>query len=533
MSRTKYLYLAKILIIFVIYFATAKFGLSLQAVSRFATLIWIPTGFSLAILLLFGYRYWPAVAFGAFFVNLFNGAPPFVALGIATGNTLEAIVGVYLLRRFIDFRKSFDKLNDILTLILIAAPVSSAISATFGVSSLLLGHVIDSSAYTTTWVPWWIGDLISDLIVAPFLLFWLQKYSITIKPLRILEFLGLLLLALAVGFVVFLGVGGVTTTNFPMRYLVYPLIIWAALRFGQREVAIIMVIYSVLAIWVTMLGFGPYAYKSISDNLLFLQFFMIITSVTSLILSVAISEKRELEERKDDFISMASHELRTPVTSIKIYSQIVNNKLSEKKYIAARKYLGKLDDQIYKLTSLIIDLLDVSRIQSGNLTIKQEPFNINLLVTDTIEALQKTTNDHSLIVKGTIKKEVWGDRERVYQVLVNLLANAIKYSPDGGKIVVQCKDFGYMMKISIRDTGVGIEKAQLQRIFERLYRIPKDRKGRVFNGLGIGLFVCAEIIRMHKGKIWAERNKLKGSTFHFTLPISGDAVLRRKRILSN
>ncbi len=416
---------------------------------------------------------------------------------------------------------------------MIAAPISSAVSATIGVTSLLAGHIIDPTVYTTTWMPWWIGDLISDLIVAPFFLFWLQKHSFTIKPLRILELIGLLFLVFAVGFFVFLGVGGVTTTNFPMRYLVYPLIIWVALRFGQRETATIMLIYSVLAIWATMLGFGPYAYRSISDNLLFLQFFMIITSVTSLILSVAISEKREIEERKDDFISMASHELRTPVTSLKIYSQIVNKKITEKKYTAARKYLGKLDDQTYKLTSLIIDLLDVSRIQSGNLKIKQEPFNINQLVTDTIEVLQKTTNDHSLIVRGNIKKEVWGDRERVYQVLVNLLANAIKYSPDGGKIDILCKDLGYMIQISIRDKGVGIDKTQLRRIFERLYRISEDRDGRVFPGLGIGLFVCAEIVRMHKGKIWAERNKSKGSTFHFTLPISSDTGLRRKRILSN
>lgn len=496
---------------------TAKFGLGLQAVSRFATLIWIPTGFSLAVLLLNGYRYWPAIIIGAFSVNLFTGAPPFVAVGIAIGNTLEAVIGVYLLKNYYGFMNSLSRLKDVLALIFVAAPFAGAVSATIGVLSLLLGNVIDSSKFWVTWLPWWVGDMISCFIVTPVILLWSQKINFHIIPQRILELLTLTALTVIMGIFVFKGFYGLPYGNYPVIYLVYPPIVWAALRFGQKEVAAIMLVYSGFAIWETMLGFGPFAGKNIIASLLSLQFFMIVTTATSLILSVVVSERKLLEERKDDFISMASHELRTPITSLKLYAELVNGRLKEKKFAESKKYLSKLNDQIYKLTSLVIDLLDVTRIQSGKLQIVKEPFNINLLIADIVEMLQRTTEIHVFIVKGRSRKIITGDKDRVYQVLVNLLTNAIKYSPDGGKIIIQCKDLKTKLQVSVKDSGVGIDKNHLQKIFEKLYRVPGKEKN-IAQGLGIGLFVSSEIIKLHRGKIWAESKKGRGSTFYFTLP---------------
>src|SRR6266568_716961 len=166
-----FLYGVEILILFVIYFSTARLGLSLGAVSRFATLVWFPSGIAVAALLLFGYRLWPGILMGAFLVNLFNGAPLLVAVGIGIGNTLEALVGTYLLKRN-RFSHALDHLRDVLFLALLAMPLSTLISATIGVSSLLLGKVIAFSAYYPTWRAWWIGDMISILILTPFLLIW-------------------------------------------------------------------------------------------------------------------------------------------------------------------------------------------------------------------------------------------------------------------------------------------------------------------------------------------------------------------------
>src|SRR5437879_6083404 len=151
-------YVGAILTLFAIYFSTARLGLSLDAVSRFATLVWLPSGMALAALLLFGYRLWPGILIGAFLVNLFNGAPLVVAVGIGIGNTLEALVGTYLLKRK-GFSHSLDRLRDVLVLVLLAIPVSALISATIGVSSLFLGKVIAFSSYYPTWQAWWVGDM--------------------------------------------------------------------------------------------------------------------------------------------------------------------------------------------------------------------------------------------------------------------------------------------------------------------------------------------------------------------------------------
>jgi len=519
-SPTKLKYVIRLVVIFAIYFATAKFGLSLQAVSRFATLVWIPTGFSIAVLLLFNYRCWPAIALGAFFVNLLNGAPILVAIGIGTGNTLEAVIGVFILRTFFGFINSMSRLKDVLALILAAAPLAAAVSATFGVTSLLFGGTITSSEYIKTWVPWWVGDVISVLIITPFLLLWSFGISFDRKYGRIAEFIFLFLVVTAVGLFIFSGTFRLPINNSSIIYLVYPPIIWAALRFGQREVAAILLVFSGLAIWDTMLGFGPFASKDINISLLYLQFFMIITSLTSLILAVVVSERRRLEGRKDDFISMASHELRTPVTSIKLYSQIVKTKLDEKKYVATKKYIRKLDDQLYKLTALVLDLLDISRMQSGEIQIEKAPFNLNHLVTEIVESLQRTTKNHTLSINGKITKDVIADRDRIYQVIVNLINNAIKYSPDGGKVIIHCKNTKDYVQISVEDRGLGIDKNHMQRIFEKLYRAPLVKKNAAVPGLGIGLYVSSEIIKIHNGKIWVENNKKrKGTTFYFTLPI--------------
>jgi len=519
-SRTKVTFILNLIVIFAIYFVTAKLGLGLQAVSRFATLVWIPTGFSLAMLLLFGYRYWPAIALGAFAVNLLTGAPFFVAVGIAIGNTLEALFGTFLLKTFFNFINSMSRLKDVLALVLLAAPFAAAISATIGVTSLLFGGLISISQYFLTWIPWWVGDAISVLIVTPLILLWSFGISFDRKFSRIAEFIFLIIVVIAVGIFIFSGIFRFPINNSAIIYLVYPPIIWAALRFGQREVAAILFIFSGLAIWDTILGFGPFASKNINVSLLYLQFFMIITSLTTLILAVVVSERRGLEERKDDFISMASHELRTPVTSIKLYSQIVKTKLDEKKPLAAKKFMLKLDDQLSKLTALMLDLLDISRMQSGKIQIQETIFNLNQLIQETVESLQRTTENHALIIKGKFAHDITGDRERIYQVLVNLITNAIKYSPKGGKIFIHCKNLDNYVQISVEDSGVGIDKNHLQRIFEKLYRAPSTQKESSVPGLGIGLYVSSEIVKMHKGKIWAKSNKnKKGATFYFTLPL--------------
>lgn len=510
-----FLYVAKILTLFAIYFGTARFGLSLDAVSRFATLVWLPSGIALVALLLFGYRLWPGILLGAFLVNLFNGAPLFVAICIGIGNTLEALVGTYLLKRN-GFRYALDSLRDVLLLVLLAMPLGALISATIGVTSLLLGKIIVFSSYYDTWIAWWLGDMISILIVTPFLLTSTWHYEkVSIK--RIAEIGILTLFVLAVGLFVFLGLLHPEQSSYPITYLVFPPLIWAALRFGPRGALSAILVLSILAIVGTIRGVSPFSSSKPSESLVFLQSFMGIITATSLILAAVTAERRALEHRKDEFISMASHELKTPLTSLQGYTELLQRRFTKLDNQEALSYLAKMATQINQLTKLIADLLDISKIQAGKIAFAEDAVDINTLVHEVAENLQQTSSQHQIIIEGRAQYAIIGDKERLGQVLINLITNAMKYSPRAKKIIVHLTHTHETLTVSVQDFGIGIPKAHQEKVFERFYRASND-KDQTYPGLGIGLYIAHQIIEHHGGKMWVESTEGQGSIISFSLP---------------
>lgn len=220
---------------------------------------------------------------------------------------------------------------------------------------------------------------------------------------------------------------------------------------------------------------------------------------------------------RDEFISAASHELKTPVTSLKMYTQVVKSQLEKKGDDPLIRPLNKMDDQIKKLTRLIGDLLNVSKMQTGKLEFHEEAFDINDAIKEVVEAVQQTTEKHTIVIDGSIKKYVWGDRDRVEQVITNLLTNAVKYSPLADRVLVQLiseKDFAV---ISVQDFGIGIDREHQKRIFDRFYRVT-DPNEKTFPGLGIGLYISYNIIKRLGGDMTVLSAKGKGSKFSFTLP---------------
>ncbi len=521
--NTKHRYFShsvEIIILFAIYYSTARLGLSLDPVSRFATLVWFPSGIAVAALLLFGYRLWPGILMGAFLANLVNGAPLFVAVGIGIGNTLEALVGTYLLKRK-GVSYSLDHLRDVLLLVLIAMPLSTIISATIGVSSLFLGKVISFSSYYPTWIAWWIGDMISILILTPFLLTWRKWPQDNVSVKRFAEIGVLTLFVLAVGLIVFLRLFHTDQRGYPVSYLVFPPLIWASLRFGPRGAVSAIFALSIFAIVGTIQGLGPFSTGRPSESLLLLQIFMGIIAVTSMILASVMAERRELERRKDEFISMASHELRTPLTSVQGYAELLHMKFAQQGNQEALLYLAKMTTQIDKLSKLITDLLDISKIQEGKVAFAEEAVDIDALVCEVVEQLQHITTHHQISIEGTAQRKIIGDKERLGQVLINLITNAIKYSPRAERIVVHLTPTHYILTVSVQDFGIGIPKAHQEKIFERFYRVYGDQD-RTYPGLGIGLYIAHRIIERHSGKMWVESVEGQGSTFSFSLPFSGE-----------
>ncbi len=230
-----------------------------------------------------------------------------------------------------------------------------------------------------------------------------------------------------------------------------------------------------------------------------------------------VTQEKELEKRKDDFINMASHELKTPLTSMKLYLDSLFNRVNKSEDEKAIKTLNSIKNQTLRLQELVNDLLDVSRIQTGKLHFHKEEFRLDQLVIETVEMLQDTTPQAILIVKKTPIK-IMADRFRIYQVITNLITNAIKYSSKNADIKIRIQRQKGAAVVSVQDFGIGIAKSQRKMIFERLYQVT-DATEKTFPGLGMGLYISKEIVKRHKGKIWVEGEKGKGSIFYFSLPL--------------
>lgn len=227
-----------------------------------------------------------------------------------------------------------------------------------------------------------------------------------------------------------------------------------------------------------------------------------------------INEQKLNEQKKDEFLSIASHELKTPLTSIKAYNQLMTRMTDPEKVASL---INKSATHIQRLERLINDLLDVTKINAGKIVYNFQELDFNELVTDAVESAQYTTTTHQIVVEGNCTGLIHGDKLRLEQVLSNFLSNAIKYSPQANRIVVSCDTKDGHLIIGVQDFGVGIAPENIDRLFERYYRV--DNTAMRFEGLGLGLFIASEILKRHQGNFWIESEQGQGSTFYFRLPL--------------
>lgn len=250
--------------------------------------------------------------------------------------------------------------------------------------------------------------------------------------------------------------------------------------------------------------------------------------------NIEIQRIKEEERRKGDFLKMVSHELKTPVTSIKGYVQLLLKMLNNGEEIKMsslplRPSLQRIDHQINRLTRLISEMLDLSKIEENKLELRKENFSLNDLVTETIQDIVFTNTQHNIQVIHDYKCMVFADKDRIGQVLINLVVNAIKYSPDSRDIVVSIKKYKKnQVAVSVKDQGIGIEKKNHKNIFKRFYRIG-GKSEETYSGFGIGLYLANEIIQRHKGSITLKSKKGKGSDFCFTLFVAKEISKNGKK----
>lgn len=230
-----------------------------------------------------------------------------------------------------------------------------------------------------------------------------------------------------------------------------------------------------------------------------------------------IEFRKEAERKKDEFISIASHELKTPMTSIKGYIQLLERSLDKEDLETTRVRLHKVQNQVEKLNLLVADLLDISKIESGKLKFNKKYFSFDKILDHIVEIMEQANPQVKFIKKGQITTEIFGDEMRIEQVIINFITNAIKYAPDSDEVHITSELRGDEIYFSVKDFGIGMAKEHQQQIFDKFYRV--EETSERFQGLGIGLYICQEIIERHEGKIGVNSEPDEGSEFYFTIPL--------------
>lgn len=637
------------LIIALLYLLVAKVALLIPYTYLYTQPIWPVAGIAFAIIYFYGYVYLPALCIAAFIVAYSSGLPIDVAAAVGVGNTCEAIIGVWVLRKYLRSDEHlFDHIQST-TAFLLAITSATFTAAMIGTAALFFNQNITTDEIFTTLYLWFAGDFLGVLLVAPFLISWMEVPLTSLFTRRVwmektTAFIGLLV-----------------TTFFSLgifrsyRYFIFMFLTWIAVRFSRRFVTLSTILVSVVAFSLLALKKFPSS-GNIFQDLFFIQTFLGVTQINTLVLSSVISQKKHTEEelresrvfldeevrrrthklrmseqrfalalkntnfiifnqdrdlrytwvhnpalgnqvtdqigktdeeifgkkisqvltpikqrvlesglaehvevklgkeqspqyfdlsieplvnelgevdgitgvsidvterkqqdeKKDEFISIASHELKTPLTSIKGYIQILERKLHNTTDPELKKYLDRTNEYIQKLQRLISDLLDVSKIHAGKLAMNIEEVDVDEWVDEIVENIQETTSEIAIEVKGKTHAKIFGDRYRLEQVMTNLLTNAVKYSPHADKVLVTVSKKDNGIQISIQDFGMGIPSQELSKVFQRFYRIEKQTQH--ISGLGIGLYLSHEIVERHGGRMWVESNLKKGSTFSFWVP---------------
>ena len=507
-------------LLFVAYFATARLGLLMDAVAGFATLVWPPTGIALAALFLFGARLWPGVLVGALGVNLVAGATLPEAAAIGIGNTLEALAGSFLLRRVGRLDPRLERIHDVISLVLLAAICSTAISAAVGVASLWLGGTIAPALSWATFRAWWLGDMLGDLVVAPLLFVWLSRPRLARRRFMAAEAVAEAASLVGCSLLVFgaRDEGGLLRQS----YVIFPLLLWAALRFAQYGAVNGTFLVCAIAIAGTAMGLGPFVRQTLAESLLHVQAFLGVAAVTALTVAAAIAERSRAADARDEFLAMASHELRTPLTALLVHIQAELRSLRRGGPVRERdealRHLESTQRFALRLAKLIGELLEVSRIVWGRFQPEREEVDLAALVQESLarqeQQLQQARCLVHLEVKGTVQGH-W-DRGRLDQVIDNLIGNAAKYGA-GKPIEVRLQGRVEDVLLEVRDHGIGIDPADHARVFERFERAVSRKQ---FGGFGLGLWISRKIVEAHGGSISVMSQAGAGCTFSVELPRS-------------
>ncbi len=540
-----------------VYFTAAKLSLPLAIPPGYATAVWPPSGIALAALLLLGPRLWPGVWLGAALVNATVELSWVAAAVIATGNTLEALAAATLIRRDFGAATRFARGEDVFGFIAWCA-LSATIAASIGMLALHLRSPSTLPDLALNWWTWWQGDVCGMVIVAPLILTWSARGSVQWRAARVAEGLLLAALLLAVTQIIF-GRQADPASALAVPYLVLPLFVWLALRFSQREVTAAIAAVCALSVWHTLAGRGPFAVGSLNESLLALLLFICVALFMGLVLSaVLIGRERalaelsrrhaELQERfrvereraeaelreakdaaekasaaKSEFLAKMSHELRTPLNSLLILAKLLADNadggLSQKHV----QYARTIHEAGSDLLRLINDVLDLSKIESGApLMLRYDKERFSALCDFAERSFRQRAVERGLRFEITLDPAlppaIETDAQRLRQILNNLLANAFKFTLQGGVTLRILPAAAGQAAFEVADTGIGVPHDKYEQVFEA-FRQADGGTSRRFGGTGLGLSISRELARLLGGEVQLRDAVAGGAVFTLLLPL--------------
>jgi signal transduction histidine kinase len=516
-----------------IYFVAGYLSLKLAFVNPSASPVWPPAGIALAALIVFGYRMWPAIFVGAFFVNLATTGNFFTSFGIAGGNTLEALCGAWLVNRFAGGTLVFERPQNVFKFAL-AALISATVSPTLGLTSLALGGFAQWANFWQVWLTWWLGDTSGILVVTPLLVLWSvgatqRKWNRA----QAIEVSVLLLLLVVLAEVIFGGSFPISARNYPVSFLCGPIVIWTAFRFTPRETATGVFVLSSIAIWGTLNGFGPFVMQTENQSLLMLQSWTAALTITAMAIAAAIAERNRAQaaikqqkeaveaanKTKDNFLAMLSHELRTPLTPVIAALDALESETSPSEF--AKSSLSMIRRNVELESQLIDDLLDLTRIAKDKLQLRFGSIDAHEVIADVVEICRAEAQDRRLNLRVNTRAgahHILADSAKFQQIIWNLVKNSIKFTGENGEIMISTTNpEPQTLVINVKDTGIGIEPEIMSRIFDP-FEQGEQAFQRRYGGLGLGLAISKSLTQAHGGTLAAQSNgRDQGSTFTLTM----------------
>ena len=498
----------------------ARYGL-------FPSPIWLPASIAVVAAMIGGARMLPGIFVGSLIANYALFDPPFLeAVAISLGNAVGPVLAVVLIRRLRPMAGLFNRLTGVLTFVGFAVLLHPAVTATVGTASLAVVEGLPAASLPGIWITWWLSDSGGTLFFAPAILLWLNMERESIPRTEGLVWKDIVFwsaLALtAIMLLVPLPLEGAGRWGFP--FLMVVPISWIALRISLRAAYTLISVVSLIASAGAVAGFGPFQDAVLGNPLQMVGILIVLLALNTLIIIALVVERREAEEAnrfKSMFLASASHDLRTPLNAILGFAEMMKHEtmgpLGSPRY---RDYAAHIHDSGAILLDIVNDLLDLSRIESGKHELDPAFHSARDVAASCVELVQMRADQENITLNLEIEPDtqVWADLRSLRQILINLIANAVAFTPKGGKVAVRADqtENGWTM-FEVSDTGIGMSDDQIEIALQPFGRIRQgEAKDRL--GTGLGLPISIRLVKLHGGRLSINSTPGVGTTIHVELP---------------